>query len=70
MKDCCEDRDAGGVNLVDLGNAIQALLLKWIVKALEPCLLKFTTTIEIQNPQNLFRQEKTLKAFFIMDSDF
>ena len=36
-KDCCVGRrDIGGLNLLDLEEALHALLLKWIVKALEP----------------------------------
>jgi len=34
--DCCTKRNVGGLNLVDLEEAFNALLSKWNVNALEP----------------------------------
>jgi hypothetical protein len=34
--DCCTKRNVGGLHLVDLKDAFNALLNKWNVKALEP----------------------------------
>jgi hypothetical protein len=33
---CCQDKSQGGINLVNPEDAVTALMLKWIIKAMEP----------------------------------